>query len=177
MTRKKLLLAIPFLFLLQSPALPQADLYSFPDVADPKVSVSAKAEKKRVDPFLRAVAQKLNTEEKVLMDYSDEGLGRGDLVRLVLLSQKSGKPLAELAKRRLKGDRMAKIAEDCKADNAQVRKQAFAILKEAEADAEKIKFELMKSTASSAAETPESSKAAAKPAAPAKAGTAGVEQP
>ena len=129
-------------------ARPQTDLYSFPEVDEAKPK---KEEPKPVEPFVQALAKKMDLPEKVLTEATEKGFGRMELIRLILMAKKSGKSLTDLIQEREKGTRLAKIAESAKADNRAVKKEAGEILKDLEKDAEKIKYEMSKSTAAAVA--------------------------
>jgi hypothetical protein len=115
-----------------SPLAAQVDLYSMPQIEDGQAPPPPKP-KPAADPFVRALSKKTSVPESAIEDAVDKGFGRMELLRLILISKKSGKPLAELLKEREKGTRLAKIAEDCGQDNKAVRKEAAALLKEIEA--------------------------------------------
>ena len=66
-------------------------------------------------------------------------MGRMELLRLILISKKSGAPLPDLIQKREKLTRFAKIASEAKVDNAAVKKEAGALLKQLEKETEKSK--------------------------------------
>src|SRR5258708_3122472 len=82
------------LTLLHEPAHGDADLYSFPKIDDQKIKVAAK-EQKNLEPFVQALSKKTGIPETLLGDSISKGYGRTELIRLILISKKSGKSLAD----------------------------------------------------------------------------------
>ena len=125
----------------------QVELYPFPDLEEiaPK-----KTEARPANPFVQALARKFNVPEKILSEATDKGFGREELIRLILISKKSSKPLEDLIEERQKGARLAKIAKSAGQDNKQIRQEAGSVLKEVEAEEKGIREEIMKSSAPTA---------------------------
>lgn len=122
----------------------QADLYSFPKVEDVRIH---KPEKTRpAPPFVQAVCKILNVPEKILSDAVEKGFGRTELLRLILISQKSRKPLDDLIREREKGAWLSIITKSAGLDNKTVRREANALLPAIEQEEEKIKMSLSVST-------------------------------
>lgn len=107
------------------------DLYPLPQIEDGQTAKPK--EPPPVDPFVRAMSERMKVSEDILADATAKGFGRAELLRLILISQKSGRPLKELIQERDKGARLAKIAQESNCDNWSVRREALAILKELEA--------------------------------------------
>ncbi len=122
----------------------ETELYPFPKVEDVKTSKGK--EKKPAEPFVQALARKSGVEEELLTKTIANGFGRTELIRLILISKKSKKPLEELIKEREKGTRLAKIAESANLNNKEIRKEANALLKELLQEEEKIRNETAKSS-------------------------------
>ena len=125
------------------PAFAETDLYPFPDTEDLKVK---SAKEKPTEPFVQVLAKKFGIEEKVLTKSVEKGFGRTELIRLILISKKSDSKLADLLKERENGTRLAKIAQARHLDNHKIRKEAFAILKELEAEEKKVQADLKRSS-------------------------------
>jgi len=123
----------------------EMDLYPFPSVDDLKVK--SPTEKKQKDPFVLVLAKKFAVEEHVLSQAVDKGFGRTELIRLILIAQKSGKNLDDVLKERENGARLAKIAQNHNQDNAKIRKEALALLKELEEEEKKVAADLNRSSA------------------------------
>ena len=119
------------------------DLYSFPDVGEVKPK---KEEPKPVDPFIQVLSKRMGIPDNVLAEAAQKGIGRMEMIRLILMAKRSGKPLPDLIERREKGERLAKIAESIQADNRAIKKEAQDILKGYEDEAEKIQPEVKAST-------------------------------
>jgi hypothetical protein len=136
-------------FLLADSQLPmtdaraQVDLYPFPEIEDLKTK---KAEPRPVDPFAQALSAKMNVPERTITDAVEKGFGRTELIRLILISKKSGKALGDLLKEREKGARLAKIAESVHLNNRSIREEAESILKELEAEEKRIRLEMERSS-------------------------------
>ncbi|OGR83402.1 MAG: hypothetical protein A2901_03480 [Elusimicrobia bacterium RIFCSPLOWO2_01_FULL_54_10] len=124
------LLLSSFIVLCRAPLPAEPDLYSFPEVDASKPKT---AEAKPVNPFARSLSKKMEMPEEVLSEAIASGMGRLELIRLILISKKSGKPLPDLLKQRNK-TRFSKIAAEAKADNAAIKKEAMAILETMEAE-------------------------------------------
>src|SRR3989344_9428572 len=101
--------AIVFLavFLSRVPLSAQNELYSFPEVESSKPKAE---EPKPVDPFLKTLAKKMDAPEQLLPEAAEKGMGRMELIRLILISKKSGRLLPDLIQQREKLVRFAKIA-------------------------------------------------------------------
>ncbi len=142
----KLCLAI-FIFAsgLCAPAWSEVDLYPFPKVDDVR-TVKVK-EKKPADPFVQALSKKFALPEELLTEHILQGLGRVELIRLILISKKSGKSLEELAKEREKGTKLAKIAQSAGVEPKAVRREADSVFKEIEKEAAQIRTQVTPSTA------------------------------
>ncbi len=126
---------ILFFFLLSIANLKATELYSFPSLEQAEIKTPNK-KKKESTPFVLALAKKTETPEDYLTELTEKGLGRMELVRLILTSKKSTRPLPDLVRDRELGMRLSKIAENVKQDNALIRKEAktllAAVLKEAD---------------------------------------------
>jgi hypothetical protein len=110
----------------------QIDLYSFPELeSKPKVE-----EPKPVNPFLKTLAKKMDVPEQLLALAAEKGMGRMELIRLILISKKSGKPLTDLIQQREKLTRFAKIASQTNVDNGAIKKEARTLLKQIEKETE-----------------------------------------
>ncbi len=131
------------IFLTRTPLSAQTDLYSFPEVEEGKPK---KEEPKPIEPFIQALAKRTEMPVNVLSEASEKGFGRLELIRLILIAKKAKKPLPDLIQQREKSTRFAKIAEESKVDNIAIKKEALAMLKDLEKDADKIKNEVKKST-------------------------------
>jgi len=116
-----------------TPARAQTELYSFPEVESSKPKAEAP---KPVDPFIRTLSKKMDIPEKILSDAAEKGMGRMELIRLILISKRSGMLLPDLILKREKLTRFAKIASEAKVDNAAVKKEAKTLLKDLEKEAE-----------------------------------------
>lgn len=122
----------------------QVDLYPFPKIEEPKMKDVK--ESKSPEPFIQALSKRMNVPPNILTDATGRGMGRTELIRLILISKKSQKPLEDLIKEREKGTRLAKIAEAAQLNNRVIREEAKRILKETETEEAKIKLELKRST-------------------------------
>ncbi len=136
----------------QMPLSAQPDLYSFPEVDDAKPK---KEEPKPIEPFILTLAKKTGMPADVLSEASLKGFGRLELIRLILISKKSGKPLPDLILQREKSARFAKIAEEAKVDNNAIKKEAAVMLKELEKDPDTAKSQVKKSTPTAGTENPD----------------------
>ncbi len=123
-------------------------LYSFPKIEDEKISIQA--DKKPVNPFVSALSKKLNIPEKTLTDEFKQGAGRGEMIRIILMSKKSDKTIEDLVKERQKGTWFSKMAKELKLDNRALRKEALAILKELESEESRIKTETIHTSSATA---------------------------
>ena len=130
--------AIVFLavFLSRVPLSAQNELYSFPEVESSKPKAE---EPKPVDPFLKTLAKKMDAPEQLLAEAAEKGMGRMELIRLILISKKSGRLLPDLIQQREKLVRFAKIASAAKVDNGAVKKEARTLLKQLEKETEAAK--------------------------------------
>ena len=128
--------ALILFFALLAPAHAQTELYSFPEVESSKPKAEAA---KPVDPFIKTLSKKMNVPEKILSEAAEKGMGRMELIRLVLTSKKSGKLLPDLILKREKLTRFSKISAEAKVDNAAVKKEAATLLKQLEKDSERPK--------------------------------------
>ena len=121
------------------PASAQPDIYSFPQIDDGSRTPPSQHKKpKAVDPFVKALSKKTDVPEAMLTETLERGFGRLELIRLILISQKSGTLLPEILKLTEKGTRFAKICEPAKLNNRDIKKEAAAILKDVEKNAEAI---------------------------------------
>jgi len=137
-TGRTLILSILFIFFtgaIGSSAQAQSELYSFPNITDIKTQKNKK--KKVAAPFVQALAKKMGVPEEVLTETIAKGFGRTELIRLILVSQKSKKNLEELIQEREKGTRLAKISKSANLNNRAIRKEANEILDELEKEEEK----------------------------------------
>ncbi len=82
------------------------------------------------DPFLIELAGKFTREEKELHKLHNRGYGYVELIKIVLISEKADKLLEEVVKKRDKGNKMRKIAEDYKLDYREIYLEALQIRKE-----------------------------------------------
>lgn len=117
----------------RTPIWAQTELYSFPEVESSKPKAE---EPKPVDPFIKTLAKKMDVPEQLLAEAAEKGMGRMELIRLILISKKSGKLLPDLIRQREKLMRFAKIASEAKVDNGAVKKEAKALLKQIEKETE-----------------------------------------
>lgn len=128
-----LIFLLVFILLFRAPAGSQNDLYSFPEIESSKPKAE---EPKPVDHFIKTLAKKMDVPEQLLAEAAEKGMGRMELIRLILISKKSGKLLPDLIQKREKLARFAKIASEAKVDNAAVKKEARTILKQIEKETE-----------------------------------------
>lgn len=126
----------------------QVDLYPFPKIEDG--NIKRVKEKKPAEPFVQALSKKTDISEDFLTETIEKGFGRTELIRLILISKKSGKPLNELIKEREKGTRLAKISESAHLNSNAIRHEAEAMLKELKQKEAKIKMTLNVSTTTTA---------------------------
>ena len=120
----------------RTPAWAQTDLYSFPEVESSKPKPE---EPKPADPFIKTLAKKMDVHEQILAEAAEKGMGRMELIRLILISKKSGKLLPDLIRQIEKLVRFAKIASEAEVDNGAVKKEAKTLLKDLEKETEKAK--------------------------------------
>lgn len=108
-----------------------------------------KEEKTSRNPMVIAIAQELKLPEKAMEDLHQKGYGYWELIRLGLLAQKSGKPLADVVKLREEKKRkpFRTMAERLKVNYEQVLVEAHAIRHRAEAKAPQLAVELSTTTA------------------------------
>ena len=120
-------------FLVGNSALLRADpdLYSFPEVGSTKTPAGETP--KPADPFAVSLAKKMEVPEQILSEAVQKGMGRLEIIRLILISKKSQKPLPDLIQAREKLTRFSKIAQEAKVDNREITKEAKKVLKELEA--------------------------------------------
>jgi len=124
------------------------DLYSFPDIDETRPKKDEQAPPKPVDPFIQALAKKMEIPEKILFEAAEKGFGRLELIRLILISKKSGKALPELIQEREKNTRFAKIAASTKTDNKAIKEEGETILKDLE---KQVQYDLSHSTGTATA--------------------------
>lgn len=82
------------------------------------------------NPFLIELAGKFAIEEKELHKLHNRGYGYAELIKIILISKKAEKPLEEVTKKRDKGKKIRKIAEDYKLDYREIHLEALKIKKE-----------------------------------------------
>ena len=151
---------IAFAFLTAGAFLPElsqanTDLYSFPDLKD--FNPRTAEDKTPPEPFIAALSSRTETPLKILDEAHKKGIGRMELIRLILMARESEKPLPELIQAREKGTRFAKMAKDTGTDNRRIKSAAGRMLKEINTE--------IKNKAEAGAETEQKTK------------TAGVEDP
>lgn len=120
-------------FLFSASLFAQSELYAFPEVDFSKPKAE---ELKPVDPFIKTLAKKMDVPEQILAEAAQKGMGRMELIRLILISKKSGKPLTDLIQQREKLTRFAKIASQTNVDNGAIKKEARTLLKQIEKETE-----------------------------------------
>jgi len=94
---------------------------------------SSKEEKtveKSRDLFISELAEKFAYEEKDLQRLYRRGYGYTELIKLILISQKSAKPLTEVVKKRDKGKKLRIIAKDYEIDYSTIMEEAKQIREE-----------------------------------------------
>lgn len=122
----------------------EVDLYPFPKVDDAR-PVKTK-EKRTAEPFVQALSKKFALPEELLAEHLAAGTGRVEIIRLILISKKSGKSLEELVKEREKGARLSKLAESAGLEPKKIRQEAESLFKEIEQESLRIKAETSVST-------------------------------
>ena len=145
---KPILLTIPLYLGFTIHLFAQTDLYSFPKIEEE--GIKRTKQKRALEPFVEALSKRVNVSDSTLMNAMERGFGRSELIRLILISKKSGKSLPDLLQEREKGTSLKKISESAKLDNKALRKEALAMLKELETEEEKIKIERKKNKTATA---------------------------
>ena len=123
------------LFTANSLLLAQANTDPFPKIEE-EIKIKEPVVKPK-DPFLLLLAKKLSTSQSWLQKNFARGVGRSELVRLVLISKKSGKSLEEITQEYDKGISIKKIALAHQLDYSSLKKEAAALLKETEEEFKK----------------------------------------
>lgn len=144
-TIRFLSLSFAFLTACRLPLLnAQVDIYPFPKVED--VKIKKPKEQKPAELFVQVLSKKTGVPEKYLTDAIVKGFGRTELIRLILMSKKSGKKIEEIVQEREKGTRLAKIAESLNLNNHQIRLEAETMLKDIETEEENLKTTVVQSS-------------------------------
>ena len=78
----------------------------------------------------------MDVPEQILAEAAQKGMGRMELIRLILISKKSGKSLMDLIQKRENLARWAKITSEANVDNRTLKKEAKILLKEIEKETE-----------------------------------------
>lgn len=86
--------------------------------------------KKTKNPFLVELAERFSLEEKDLDRLYSRGYGYTEIIKLILITKKTNEPLEEIVKKRDKGKKMRKIAEDYELDYWVIDKEALKIKEE-----------------------------------------------
>jgi len=88
-------------------------------------------------PFLRHFAYDYKFDLKELVKFEKRGFGRTEIITIALISQKTGKPMKEYGKRRLKTQvPLIDLAKEAGMDYAELYKKARTIKSEIEAQGE-----------------------------------------
>ncbi|HCJ67510.1 MAG TPA: hypothetical protein DHV62_09410, partial [Elusimicrobia bacterium] len=101
----------------------------------PPEEIGVKKKGKRItnraeNPFLIELAERFTIEDKELNNLHNRGYGYVELIKIILISERADKPLEEVVKKRDKGKKMRKIAEDYKLDYREIYLEALKIRKE-----------------------------------------------
>ena len=86
------------------------------------------------EPFIAALAQHFKCDRNELMKLWYRGYGRNELIKLLLISGRSGKDLKELVKQRDKGEKLSGLAKKYAVDWDQVVAETQVLRKEIDAD-------------------------------------------
>lgn len=84
------------------------------------------------DAFIERIAIKFDQKSDDLQPLRRKGYGKVEIIKLVLISQKSNQPLKELVKKRDKNERLTKIAQEYNLDYKQINLEAYEIKEEIE---------------------------------------------
>lgn len=101
----------------------------------PGSSVQKKEEKiikKGKNPLIVELAERFSVEEKELNKLHKRGYGYLELVKLLLISKKANKPLEEIVKKRDKGKKISKLAEEYELKYREIHLEAQKIREEIE---------------------------------------------
>jgi hypothetical protein len=89
-------------------------------------------------PFLRHYAYDYNLDLKTLVKFEKRGFGRTEIITLALISEKTGKPMKEYGKRRIKDHvPIRTLAQEAGMDYSELHKKARQIKTEIEAKGDK----------------------------------------
>ena len=121
------LLLIPAALLSARPCGAQADLYSFPDIGQAK---AAAPNDPPADPFMKSLALRFGLDEAVLARAFSKGVGRREMIELILISRGSKDPLPGLIDERRKGAKLAGLAKSRGLDPRKIRSEARRLAEE-----------------------------------------------
>lgn len=86
--------------------------------------------KKQADLFIKILARHFKTDEDELNKLWNRGYGRNELIKLLLISQKSGQELKEIIKQRDKKTRLSKLSEKYNLNYNEILDEQNALRKE-----------------------------------------------
>lgn len=86
-----------------------------------------KIKKKVENFFIFELAERFSLEEKKLNKLYNRGYGYLELIKIILIAKKADKPLEEIVKKRDKGKKMRKIAEEYQLDYQKIHLEALKI--------------------------------------------------
>lgn len=82
------------------------------------------------DPFIKLIAARFGHDEAELMKLWHKGYGRNELIKLLVISAKSGVPFKEIVRSRDKNVKLSKICEINRINYKDVLKEAAAARKD-----------------------------------------------
>jgi len=100
-----------------------------------------------IEPFIKVLAKQFHREVSELGALSARGYGRNELIKLLLMAQKSGKDLKDLVKLRDKNTRLSAMADMYHLDYPELLSEAESVRKD-------IDFKVPDSTGTIAAPRP-----------------------
>ena len=85
-------------------------------------------------PFYRHLAQELNLDLRQLVKFEKNGVGRSEIVALIMISSSTGKPLRDYGNRRLKTNvTLEELAAEAHIDHAKLISEARGVKEQIEA--------------------------------------------
>jgi hypothetical protein len=122
-----------------TPVFAQADVGIGVSPWDNSTQSTDKKKPRPSDPYVRYLSKYFNQKDEDLQKLWSRGYGRNELIKLLLITKKSGKDLKESVRQRDKDTKLSRISEQYKIDYHQILTEAVTIRKE-------IDYEVARST-------------------------------
>jgi hypothetical protein len=105
-----------------------ADASANPDISSWDGTTKKKEKKPRLpDPYVKAIAAHFDQKIEDIHGLFLRGYGRNELIKMLIISQRSGATFKDLVKQRDKGKRLSQLAEKYKLDYYAVLDEATTV--------------------------------------------------